>query len=230
MAFLVQGVPERDEKFATLTAGTKHSRVLADNFLARVASNARECIVHIDDDAVGTRDENGFTGVRKDAGCQLQFFLGMLAFGNVVDDREQHGVIVRVDGRNMGFDIAKFARGQSVHEVEGIAFVVKCSESLLGDLFRVQHVDRADVQLQHLCLGIPVITACRFIGVDDFAGERIGQHHDRRIFLEEIAEAFLVLSQRVLGLFAFADIAQLGDPERLATEMDVLADSAEVVP
>ena len=62
----------------------ENARVFSDHLVTTVTSDAQECIIDIDDRTLCISNQNAFTGVGEDAGGELEFFIGKLAFSDVV--------------------------------------------------------------------------------------------------------------------------------------------------
>ena len=81
VALLGQVVPQAGVKRLFLAPRAEDARRAAEDLVARVAGNARESVVDLDDLAVGGRDHDPFAGVGEHAGGQLQLLFGLLEFG-----------------------------------------------------------------------------------------------------------------------------------------------------
>ena len=99
MALVDQVAPHGDVIGIVLAPRLQQPRVLAQNFLAAIAGNAREGIVDVENRAVSVSDDDALTGIGKDTGS-LDGALGLLALGYITrcSKHAQHpALIVTVD-------------------------------------------------------------------------------------------------------------------------------------
>jgi len=79
--------------------GTEQTRVATQYLLARVASDARERIIDVNDRSIRPGDQDPFPGVRKYTRRQVQLLFRSLALRNVAKDRVDVGYAIELNYR-----------------------------------------------------------------------------------------------------------------------------------
>ncbi|MCY1425710.1 hypothetical protein D9M71_415050 [compost metagenome] len=95
--FAIQLVPHGGVEGAVVLTGGEHAGRLAEGFFLAVAGDLAESAVDRGDALFGVGDHHAFGGAFEDGGCLPQFFLHLLALGDVAGDGQHAGLAV--DGK-----------------------------------------------------------------------------------------------------------------------------------
>ena len=127
----------------------------------------------------------------------LPLLLGLLALGDVVNDREQQGFPLRFDGRRIDLHPADLSRGDAMGEHEMVPLLLERPLPFGGHLLGRQLIELLNFQPAQFFAGMPVELGGSGIGIHDGAALRFDQEHDRLVALEHVAETLLALPQRL---------------------------------
>ncbi|MFT3963696.1 MAG: hypothetical protein QM701_20015 [Propionivibrio sp.] len=179
-------VPARDQlaphgavEILALAPRLEKARVLPDGFLARVAGDAAEGGVDVDDVALGVGDHDALVGVREDAGRQFQAGFARLVLGNVGEGEDAaDDQFAQFRRPRLAFEVASVVERQ---QVVGLLVAVR-PDFLQAPPVRLRIAHAGRQEIEH---GVVVAGQQRFVGNLPDAGELAVHVDDRPAAVEQ---------------------------------------------